>query len=145
MLFAQSDFWCSLFSMVLLCCYSHQRPIDHFFLAMLVLLTQAGRDAVALGADPLRGQGGLLGWFCPGRWACFLLCCWCWKCVLLSKALSCSCTKLLMCCAVDRCLDLISNLWLFLKACSRDFIPTHTALVTPSISWVSKYRTEKIH
>lgn len=67
MLFAQADFWCSLFSMVLLCCYSHQRPIDHFFLAMLVLLTQAGRDAVALGADPLRGQGGLLGWFCPGR------------------------------------------------------------------------------
>lgn len=57
------------------CSYSHQRPIDHFFLAMLVLLTQAGRDAVALGADPLRGQGGLSGWFCPGRRACFLLCC----------------------------------------------------------------------
>lgn len=55
------------------------------------------------------------------------------------------CIKLLMCYAVDRCLDLISNLWLFLKACSRDCIPTHTAPVTPSISWVFKYRTEKIH
>lgn len=55
------------------------------------------------------------------------------------------CIKLLMCCAVEHCLDLISNLWLFLKACSRDCIPTHTAPMTLSISWVSKYRTEKIH
>lgn len=92
-------------------------------------------------------RGGLSGWFCPGRGAWLLLCCWWWKSVLLGDTLSCSWCPYwaadVLCSWL--CLDLISNLWLFLKSCSRDFIPTHTAPVTPSISWVSKYRTEKIH
>lgn len=85
--------------------YSHQRPLDHFVLTVLVLLTQAGRDALALGADPLRGQRWPVRLVLPWKRSLFFA-----VLLMLEECFAGACTKLLVCCAVDRCLDLISNL-----------------------------------
>lgn len=145
-LFAQPDFWCGLFFVVLLQLLrlKTHRPFCFVCTGTADLERQRCSDSWGW---PFCRTGVKRAWFCPGRGACYCR-------AVDAGSVFCSvtlwaaaglCIKLLMCCAVDCCLDLISNLWLFLKACSRDCTPTHTAPVTPSISWVSKYRTEKIH